>query len=136
MRYLSAVLILFFGFSIPAGCETRAVSARTFRVLRVVDGDTFKVRYDGDVVGVRLWGIDAPERGDPGGSAATAALKKLIDAREVRLVFCGRHKRDNFGRSSGRVSGRGSIAGIRTSSGITSQRGSEKTTGSMRRGYY
>lgn len=41
---------------------------------RVVDGDTF---HDG-FVQVRLWGVNAPERGEPGWAEAGAALRALV----------------------------------------------------------
>ncbi len=83
--------------------DASEITADTYRVLRIVDGDTFKIRYDGDVVSVRIIGIDAPERNTPQGPAATAKLTELIDDREVRLVFCGPRRRDNFGRLLARV---------------------------------
>jgi len=39
-----------------------------------VDGDTIK--HHGQ--NYRIWGIDAPERADPAGPAATPALRQLI----------------------------------------------------------
>ena len=76
----------------------REIAARTFKVERIVDGDTFCVRYDGESTSVRLIGIDAPERRDPDGPAATKALANLIGGKTVRLEFTEARKRDNFGR--------------------------------------
>ncbi|MCK4624364.1 MAG: thermonuclease family protein [Phycisphaerae bacterium] len=100
--------LLLFMFVLPAGCTppaagTNEITARTFHVLRVIDGDTFRIRYDGDVTSVRIWGIDAPEKNTPAGPAATEALRWLIDDHDVRLVFCATRKRDNFGRLLARV---------------------------------
>lgn len=83
--------------------ESQEVTARTFRVLAVVDGDTFKIRYDGDVTRVRFYAFNAPEPKDPGGPEATEALRKLIDGKHVRLVFPGSRKRDHYGRLLARV---------------------------------
>ena len=71
-----------------------------FRVVRVIDGDTFTVRYDEVETSVRPPRIDAPERGQPGAALATAALTELVGGRRVRLEFSdprGR-KRDRWGR--------------------------------------
>ena len=57
--------------------------------VRVIDGDTIEMQtqkitdYDGNERGginepLRLLGIDAPERGEPGAAAATAMLRELI----------------------------------------------------------
>lgn len=89
----------------PFGCtndlnrhQFREITARTFKAERIVDGDTFKVVYDGELTSVRMIGINAPERNDARGAAATAALAKLIAGKVVRLEFPGPRKRDNFGR--------------------------------------
>ncbi len=81
----------------------REVTARAFEVVRVIDGDTFVVEYDGEPTSVRIHGIDAPERGEPGHDAATAALRELIAGQTVLLEFPAEHKRDNFGRLLARV---------------------------------
>lgn len=47
----------------------------------VMDGDTFK---SGETR-VRLWGIDAPEKGQPYADKARARLKELIEGKAVRL---------------------------------------------------
>ena len=79
------------------------INQRTFTVERIMDGDTFKVQYDGESTSVRIAGIDAPERRGADGPAATAALSKLIYTRTVRLEFTGKRKRDNIGRLLCRV---------------------------------
>ena len=61
---------------------------------RVVDGDTI------DVAGfrVRLHGIAAPERSEPGGAEATAALRQVIAGQVVR---CGVTGEQTHGREVG-----------------------------------
>lgn len=100
------VLILGFGLpaelmgSAPRNPEWRAEAAD----VRVLDGDTLRL---GDRT-LRLYGLDAPERGqqcvtpagqtyDCGGAAA-AALAQLV---AERPVTCRLHGRDRFGRALG-----------------------------------
>ena len=52
-------------------------------VERVIDGDTIEVLADQRRLTVRLSGIDAPERGQPGGAAASRFLQELALARSV-----------------------------------------------------
>ncbi|HEX2050602.1 MAG TPA: thermonuclease family protein [Actinomycetota bacterium] len=73
------------------------------RVVRVVDGDTVRVRLDGGVVAVRYIGIDTPESGRPDtpvqcyARRATAENARLVAGRRVRLVLDA-ERRDRFGR--------------------------------------
>lgn len=46
----------------------------------ITDGDTVRC---GSGVRIRLWGIQAPERDQPGGPAATRALAQIIDGRDL-----------------------------------------------------
>ena len=67
-------------------------------VLRVVDGDTVHMGLVMDV-GVRLHGIDTPERGQPGFKEATEKLKSLLAKSEyIRVEWRGRGK---YGRQLG-----------------------------------
>jgi micrococcal nuclease len=65
-------------------------------VTRVVDGDTFWISSQDERV--RVWALDAPEVDMPGGSQATAALKRLISDQQLT-----RRQRDidRFGRVVG-----------------------------------
>lgn len=74
-------------------------------VLRVVDGDTLVVRYEGREERVRLQGVDTPESVKPGhpverlGKEASRYTERLVEGRKVRLEFDNGHlKRDKYGR--------------------------------------
>ncbi len=91
------------GLHLAPDQPTREVTARTFKVVRVIDGDTFVIEYDGEPTSVRIHGIDAPERGEPGADAAAAVLRELVAGQTVLLEFPADSKRDNFGRLLARV---------------------------------
>ena len=63
--------------------------------LIATDGDTMRA---GDVK-IRLWGIDAPERGDPGYRASKDALRDLI---EGQTLACDEMYLDRYGRTVAR----------------------------------
>jgi micrococcal nuclease len=69
-------------------------------VTHVVDGDTLDVRIDGrGIERVRLIGLDTPEVGACGASAATAAARRLADGRAVVLRGdVTQATRDRYGR--------------------------------------
>lgn len=82
----------------PAGSE--AVPPENLvrvSVVEVIDGDTLDVRaFDGSLLRVRLFGIDAPERGEPCAGEATRRLQQLA-GNEVHLLPDER-QRDAAGR--------------------------------------
>jgi len=65
-------------------------------VVRVTDGDTVNVDLASGRVRVRLASIDAPERGQPGGREATAALASRVKGHVVYLEPV--EQTDGFGR--------------------------------------
>ena len=73
------------------------------QVLRVVDGDTIRVRLDGHTERVRYIGVDTPESVKPGtpvqcfAKRAAAANAALVAGRSVRLVG-DVEQRDRYGR--------------------------------------
>jgi len=71
------------------------------KAVRIVDGDTFEL-LDEQLVRhkIRLYGIDAPEKGQAFGQVAKQALSGLIFSRDVRVVHKGK---DRNGRIVGEV---------------------------------
>ena len=71
------------------------------RVVAIADGDTITVLDAGKAQHrVRLAGIDAPERGQPGGQRSKESLSALVFDQPVRVESS---KRDRFGRVVGKV---------------------------------
>ncbi len=72
-------------------------------VLRVVDGDTIDCLVDlgFDVklsIRLRMAGIDAPERGTPGGTEATLWMCNKLSPRSEIIVRTEKDRREKFGR--------------------------------------
>ena len=59
----------------------------SFDVVFVADGDTVRVVYRGAREWVRLLRIDTPERDEEGYEEAREALSRMVDGRDVELVF-------------------------------------------------
>ena len=85
------------------GGHPRAPTFGRAQVLRVVDGDTIRVRLDGHTERVRYIGVDTPESVKPGtpvqcfAKRAAAANAALVAGRSVRLVG-DVEQRDRYGR--------------------------------------
>jgi endonuclease YncB( thermonuclease family) len=65
-------------------------------VTHVVDGDTFRLHSVDERI--RVWGLDAAERDEPGGARATAALTALIAG---QTLTCRQRDTDRYGRIVG-----------------------------------
>lgn len=77
---------------------------KTYKVVRVVDGDTIKVNFNGKEESLRLIGIDTPESVHPDGSRNTEAGKiaseytrSMLENKEIILEF-DVQERDKYGR--------------------------------------
>jgi endonuclease YncB( thermonuclease family) len=70
------------------------------RIVGITDGDTLTLLVDEQPVRVRLAQIDAPERGQPYGSRAKAALSQLGFGKPARVEIL---EIDNYGRRIGEV---------------------------------
>lgn len=64
------------------------------RLLHIVDGDTIHVAdMQSRRVKVRLYGIDTPERDQPGGAEATEVLRRLLSGRRLAIRVIDRHRK-------------------------------------------
>ena len=87
-------------------------------VARIVDGDTFYI--DGVETRIRLWGLDAPEKGDRGGNRATRMLREIAHGQHVS---CREVEKDRYGRIVGQcfLSDGGDVAALMIESGAASE---------------
>ncbi len=64
-------------------------------VVKVLDGDTVDVRIGEKTERVRIYGIDAPERGEPHYAAAKAFTDKMTNGKRIKFIT---HGRGHYGR--------------------------------------
>ena len=91
MRTLSLVFLL---------CSLTSVSAFTGRVIGVADGDTISVLRNGEVVRIRVEGIDCPELGAAFSAKAKKFTSVLVYDKSVEVQS---EKTDRYGRLVARV---------------------------------
>lgn len=97
-RRLAPLLVLLV-LTLPAAAQSTLEAT----VTRIVDGDTIHVRVDGRPEKVRYIGVNTPEvhhprKGEePGGRAAAAVNRDLVNGRRVRLEL-DTQSRDRYGR--------------------------------------
>ena len=84
--------------------DVETAPGRPATVTRVIDGDTIEVDLDGEILDVRLIGIDTPETVDPSepvqcyGPAASRFTTKELDGEQIRLEF-DVERTDRYGRT-------------------------------------
>lgn len=83
-----------------SGSDSEPARKAKGKVLRVIDGDTIKVKTAGEREMVRLVGIDSPEQGRCGASKATRSLKRMLRRGERVKLFPDslQPNRDRYGR--------------------------------------
>ncbi len=99
-KYLMYIIVLLITI---LATESLGTDDNWYTVTRIIDGDTLQIRYKGRTERVRLFGIDAPEKGEYGYFKAAALLEELCYGKKVRLEFPTADKRDRFGRLLAKV---------------------------------
>lgn len=89
MNIIRAIMLILLILAVPS-------PAQSGQVERVIDGDTIIV----DGVRVRIWGVDAPERGQPYSRQATMFTRRQALGQDVTLID---HGRDRYGRTVAEV---------------------------------
>jgi micrococcal nuclease len=77
-----------------------AADTLTGKVVKIADGDTVTILVGERQVKIRLFGIDAPERGQDFSRKSKEALADLVFGKEVRVVT---HGNDRYGRTVGDI---------------------------------
>lgn len=79
--------------------------AEFYKVMRVVDGDTIVIDYNGEKEKIRMLNVDTPESVHPKksrntkiGKRASEYTKKRLSGKSISLEFNGRKKRGRYGR--------------------------------------
>lgn len=95
IKGVSLLIAVWIGVLILSDETARAEDAPIFeaRVSKVLDGDTFTLK--GEPRRIRIWGLEAPEWNDEGGSHATSTLRNLISGEYLR---CAVVDVDRYGR--------------------------------------
>jgi endonuclease YncB( thermonuclease family) len=83
VRVLGTVVALL-AAAVPAAGQDDLVLVGV--VTKIVDGDTIDVELDSGPIRVRFDSVDAPERAQPWGKEATAALSRRVSGKEVELA--------------------------------------------------
>lgn len=86
-------LTVILAFFVGAAAQAQNSATIEAKVSKVLDGDTFRLR--GESRRIRVWGLDAPEWDQRGGSTATATLRSLIRGKTLR---CSVLDIDRYGR--------------------------------------
>lgn len=101
--YITAALMLAvtiaIGFAMKEGQGPLEPKHQRGVVTYVCDGDSLTLR-GGRKCGVRLWGVDAPEKGQNGSEGAKIALQRMADKQPVTYINIDT---DRYGRTVARV---------------------------------
>lgn len=92
LRPLALALVL----SLLAAPALAGPSVVEGTVERWRDGDTPILIVDGERMPVRLWGLHAPEEGEPGYLEAKGFMERLVGSQALRCELTGRMTWDRF----------------------------------------
>lgn len=84
--FFQIFLICTFAFLYVTCADTSKAQTYEGKVIKVTDGDSINILYEGKPLRIRLAEIDAPERGQPFGKKSREALADYVAGKEVQVV--------------------------------------------------
>lgn len=72
------------------------IQTQSGKVLRIIDGDTFELQLASGIKRIRMFGIDAPEHGQPFNKKSKEFLSTLIAGKTVTIKV---NRLDQYGRT-------------------------------------
>jgi endonuclease YncB( thermonuclease family) len=84
--FFQLFLICAFAFLYVTCADTSKAQTYEGKVIKVTDGDSINIMYEGKTLRIRLAEIDAPERGQPFGKKSKEALADYVAGKEVQVV--------------------------------------------------
>jgi endonuclease YncB( thermonuclease family) len=106
MKFFLSILAI---YSLCCAADAKPPKILHGTALWIVDGDTVLLRRGSKITSIRLWGIDAPEKKQIGGRAATRHLIKLIGRKRIKVVTTCI---DKYGRSVGKIYYKGRLINL------------------------
>ena len=106
---------------LSVACAPERGESSDAELVKVVDGDTLRMRIDGAIEDVRLVGLNTPERGECFSAEATARMEQLLAGAVLHFEEAGGEETDRFGRLLGYVYANDILANlemVRTGSGL------------------
>ena len=100
MPALVRLILVLFVLAVTSCAESHADNVIVGKVVAVADGDTITVLEKRTQYRIRLYGIDAPERGQDFGNRARQFVAAMVFGKQVRVV---KHDVDRYGRIVGIV---------------------------------
>ena len=83
-RFLFTIFTLTFSFNLE--CQKNELNPnQTYKVIAILDGDTYDILVDNQSVRIRIDGIDAPEKGMPYSKVSKNYLSKLCFGKYIKI---------------------------------------------------
>ena len=96
LKHYPQFLIVFVTIAFSAyQCNDRNTHSNTGKIVKIIDGDTYDILLNGKLTRIRMYGVDAPEKGMDFYKVSKNYLGKLCQEKEIRVECVSK---DKYGR--------------------------------------